>query len=256
MVWRQDAVELLRGKFMRTEKKRLGRNGLRLAVAVAGMLGAQAAFAQSVSAGGTIRLDDSYGSGPGGEFRATVLNGGSGSFQTFCLEYNEYFSPGETLRVNGISSSAQNGGVNHGVGGTPTSDPLDSRTAFLYTKFRAGTLIGYDYGTSTSAEIAARTADANALQNAIWFLENEITSVSGQAATWVAQAQAAVDSGTWSGLGQVQVLNLYRGANFGTRAQDQLYITPVPEPETYMMLLAGLGLMGFVARRRQRSLSA
>jgi hypothetical protein len=26
----------------------------------------------------------------------------------------------------------------------------------------------------------------------------------------------------------------------------------VPEPETYAMLLAGLGLMGFVARRRKQ----
>jgi hypothetical protein len=32
---------------------------------------------------------------------------------------------------------------------------------------------------------------------------------------------------------------------------------PVPEPETYAMLLAGLGLMGFVARRRkQREVAA
>ena len=29
--------------------------------------------------------------------------------------------------------------------------------------------------------------------------------------------------------------------------------TSVPEPETYAMLLAGLGLMGFVARRRRRT---
>ncbi len=29
-----------------------------------------------------------------------------------------------------------------------------------------------------------------------------------------------------------------------------LQVTPVPEPDTYAMLLAGLGLMGFVARRR------
>ncbi len=41
----------------------------------------------------------------------------------------------------------------------------------------------------------------------------------------------------------------------GTR-QDQMMATPIPEPETYMMLLAGLGLMGFVARRRQRDLAA
>jgi len=31
-----------------------------------------------------------------------------------------------------------------------------------------------------------------------------------------------------------------------------LPITPVPEPETYAMMLAGLGLIGFTARRRQR----
>ena len=29
-------------------------------------------------------------------------------------------------------------------------------------------------------------------------------------------------------------------------------VAPVPEPETYAMLMAGLGLMGFVARRRQQ----
>jgi hypothetical protein len=31
----------------------------------------------------------------------------------------------------------------------------------------------------------------------------------------------------------------------------QLVTTPVPEPETYAMLLAGLGMIGFVARRRR-----
>ena len=30
------------------------------------------------------------------------------------------------------------------------------------------------------------------------------------------------------------------------------FITAVPEPETYALLLAGLGVMGFVVRRRQR----
>lgn len=33
-------------------------------------------------------------------------------------------------------------------------------------------------------------------------------------------------------------------------------VTAIPEPETYAMLLAGLGLMGFVARRRQRNAAA
>jgi hypothetical protein len=32
-------------------------------------------------------------------------------------------------------------------------------------------------------------------------------------------------------------------------------IVPVPEPESYAMLLAGLGLLGVVARRRARAAS-
>lgn len=30
-------------------------------------------------------------------------------------------------------------------------------------------------------------------------------------------------------------------------------VPPVPEPETYAMLLAGLGMLGFIARRRQKN---
>jgi hypothetical protein len=32
----------------------------------------------------------------------------------------------------------------------------------------------------------------------------------------------------------------------------ELVLAPVPEPETYAMLLAGLGLLGFAARRRKQ----
>ncbi|WP_179958117.1 PEP-CTERM sorting domain-containing protein [Chitinimonas arctica] len=38
----------------------------------------------------------------------------------------------------------------------------------------------------------------------------------------------------------------------GTALIDNFTINPVPEPETYAMLLAGLGLMGAVARRRNK----
>jgi len=41
----------------------------------------------------------------------------------------------------------------------------------------------------------------------------------------------------------------------GGVALDNISVTAVPEPETYAMLLAGLGLMGAVARRRRAAAS-
>lgn len=42
----------------------------------------------------------------------------------------------------------------------------------------------------------------------------------------------------------------------GTVSAFKGTVTAVPEPESYAMLLAGLGLMGFVAKRRSRSTAA
>jgi hypothetical protein len=36
----------------------------------------------------------------------------------------------------------------------------------------------------------------------------------------------------------------------------RIQVTPVPEPKTYAMLMAGLGLLGLIARRRRKSLNA
>lgn len=42
-------------------------------------------------------------------------------------------------------------------------------------------------------------------------------------------------------------------SNLGSLIGAKLTVTPVPEPDSYAMLLAGLGLVGVVARRRQRA---
>jgi len=42
-------------------------------------------------------------------------------------------------------------------------------------------------------------------------------------------------------------------APFSHDAEGMHMVTTIPEPETYAMLFAGLGLMGFVARRRRKA---
>ena len=51
---------------------------------------------------------------------------------------------------------------------------------------------------------------------------------------------------TWTATGGYRLSYAYSAT-----AQDMIVITAVPEPETYAMLLAGLGLIGFVARRKR-----
>jgi hypothetical protein len=198
--------------------------------------------AAPLASGNLVTIADGPGAGPGGEF---ILTYATGSFASFCLEKSEFLNFGPSYIATFNNAAIAGGGVlaNAGLGdvaGTAgVSDPLSNATAWVYSNYLEGTLSGQVVGSAASADKA---------QDAIWFLENE----GGANNTWAQAAITAVNNG-WvnpTGGGHVYVLNLTDQA--GGLHQDQLYMAPVPEPETYAMLLAGLGLMGFVARRRKR----
>jgi hypothetical protein len=155
---------------------------------------------------------------------------GQAYFQTFCIEYNEEFTPGTSYSV-GISQKALWGGQQSAGG-----DLLSIGTAWLYSQFAAGTLSGYNYGGS-------RTTTAGALQQAIWWLEAEPNgSNTGLAGTFLAEAQAAVGgiiTRDANGAYNVRALNL----GVAGAVQDQLVI--VPEPTT--MIAGALLLLPFGA---------
>jgi hypothetical protein len=223
------------------------------AIAAMALLGAQFSYAD-VATGSVVRLNDGTGS-LGGVFNGSVISGqGTGeTFLSFCLEKNETFNWNTNLYVKSVSTSTQNSltpGNTTNNFGTTSSDPLSSQTAYLFTQFY-----------NNQSIYAGTQSLANSLQRAVWFLEGELAGTDlnaynsdTNATTWVAQANSAVNSGAWSGLGNVRVLNLFRDSNYTMHAQDQLYmVSAVPEPQTYALMLAGLGLMSVIARRRSKN---
>ena len=170
-------------------------------------------------------------------------------FITFCMEYREYIEEGGTYDVQ-ISDRTK---------GRYGEDPLDTRTAFLYTSFVEGTLddafadwagdsdFTFDYLDPTSGE---------AMQEAIWTIEGDsgFAAMTPEfSADLIAFADDAVaEGGAWygMGIGRVRVLNLTEN---GESRQDMLTFVPLPAP----VLLGVIGLgFGTLAGRRRRGVTS
>ena len=199
------------------------------------------------------RLPGHY-SGSGGEFEVTpnseleALLGHGGSFGSFCMEKTEYIDMGVAYDVQ-LGTEAILGGSNHEPAGPGGGDVLDPRTAYLYSHFAAGTLTGYDYTPGDG-----RASSAGALQDVIWYLEDEagMTWIPGSLQdTFYTAAQNAVDSGSWTGLGNVRVMNLYAVGHAGDyNYLHQDLLATIPAPGALLLTALGTPLVGLLRRRR------
>jgi len=205
-----------------------------------------AGLATAAHAATIVVNQGAYSFGTGGEFNAKITGAGafdsplaltnSGWFETFCLEIPENFQPGATYQVT-VNSYADGGGNGGQIGSV---DPLSDATAYLYYAFITGSLGGYDYADA----FGQRKNNAGALQNAIWYLENEMGTLdSADAIAYYNYALTGAGSGYAGTL--VYVANLYDNA--GAKHQSQLVAIPAPGT------LAGLALVGVVAGRRRRN---
>jgi len=192
-----------------------------------------------------LRIDYATGNthyGGGAFFVDNVVGGplAGTTFNTFCLEEHEFFTPGNTY-IYSISDRAVQGGVG------PAGDPISLGTAYLYNKYLDD---GANYNGS----------DQQALQEAIWFLEDEITSCTGSCASVLNAAKIALgtpgtpltdqqikanctDSNQCYG---VVALNLTDSNN--NLVQDQL--GRVPEAGATLLLSMGLAGLAWFARRK------
>jgi hypothetical protein len=201
---------------------------------------------------------DGYGTwhtGSGGEFTfrpsgwdplpyyssSTKNQGGQqNTFQSFCLEHDEYLY-GNTTHAAILSDRASYGGVGR------QGDPISVGTAYLYNEFAKGTLAGYSYSGSS------RYTSAQGLQNAIWFLEDESGGSLTTAYRNLLIAQfGSVTNAKLDNNGQipVAVLNLYAAGHAGDnnyRRQDTLVCVPLPAG--LLLGLLGFGAAGMKLRR-------
>jgi hypothetical protein len=116
------------------------------------------------------------------------------------------------------------------------------------------------YSSSTDGEVAAwiggTLADGTVIGNASYgtYTQNGLTAPYG---TLVGQfdsgsffAIGTNYSGTATSAGTLKLF--YFDSNYGDNAGSILaHVAAVPEPETYAMMLAGLGIVGFMAKRRR-----
>lgn len=194
----------------------------------------------------TLTQASTHGSTGGGEFIATPTGGllGSTPFKTFCIEYNELINFNTPYNYV-LSDKAVNGGV---AGGNP--DPISLGTAWIYSQYRQGVLAGY----------TGNTASQDTLQNAFWWLENEITLADPGANSYLAAAYTSLAS-----FGVTTLADLQQNAgtqNFGVSAmnltdqnsikkQDQLAYVSVPEASASLLFSMSLtGLPWFVRRKK------
>jgi hypothetical protein len=104
-----------------------------------------------------------------------------------------------------------------------------------------------DVDASTSTGIAALIGPANTTANVDTSAALNVDALQADMGV-VSQVDGTVDLGGTLGIGEV--LPVYSKLAITADA-----IPPVPEADAYAMLLAGLGLMGFMVKRRKKTLN-
>lgn len=176
--------------------------------------------------------------GGAGAFTGTLSGAGvfdSASFVTYCVELEQSFNWGSLTGYTLVTPAAYNGAGANGWG--PNSVAIGNRLGELLT-----------YALPTANTSANSTSLQLAIWNTIYDTDNtvsggtftDISSYATQANTYLANSLSTVSTL------QIRVLTNHD-------KQDFVAYAPVPEPGTYALMAAGLGVMGFLARRRSRN---
>jgi hypothetical protein len=160
----------------------------------------------------------------------TVLNGGP-SFETYCIDVYQ------TINF-----------------GAPPYTEYAFAGLHLFTNANAYTDLGRLYATAGVVDTAVEEA---AFQIAVWEIAYEATGTAYD----VGSGGASFSGGTAATSGALTLANTWLAGLAASGPtiqvlesrlhQDVIFATPVPEPETYALFMAGLAAVGVMSRRRK-----
>jgi hypothetical protein len=183
---------------------------------------------------------------------------GTAEFESsVALSVNPYLEGGMSFSRTNMADN--NGGC--GYAGTYCGSPPG------FTGFSGNYMYGPGYGgyfdikttggrLFSGLEFVAGTGFSSSPDTIYWEAFKSNVSVGSGVARISLNGGVTIGFSDASGFDQLRFSDIdYKTGNYVAAAFDTVhaqYTTPAPEPETYAMLLAGLGLMGAVARRKQK----
>jgi len=217
-----------------------------MAVALAGLFAAQPAAADTLTfngfSNGSVAATIYNTPSPVGGNPTSVAAGGfsmtnataGGTFQAWCVDIFSWM-----------------------VSSTNYTFTTGAALSTLYTSTQITAL--ERLASNNLASVTSNPTNSAAFQLAAWEIVNERSGTYNvsNGNFYANSAAAATANSMLSNLGSAtptMTLSVWKESTYPT--QDLAVFAPVPEPQTYAMMLAGLGLMGFVARRRQQMLDS
>ena len=195
------------------------------------------------------------GSFEGGFTDWTITNVGGGSapvtFAYGSLDTHPFGAFGEPIGPNVVPSWSPDAvGTQLAYFSSDTANPDSLKQTINLV---SGTMynIGFDYYAPRNGIANPNDASLSFLVNGIPVGSRRAGSVAGTpAATWINFATSFVAGASGPAVFEFQFKGL--GVAAADFAIDRVYVTAVPEPATWMMMLFGFGLLGHAMRRRTK----